>query len=130
MDNQGEKRVLRNLEQVRAFNAMTASKKPAIKAEYVKKIPAMIIQNGLLGALAFALEKGDEYKVIFTSLIEHLAAKEIKLNVQTNANDLESFMTGLAQQSSAKLRAVTAESLAYFNYLRRFAGKKKEEDNG
>ena len=51
---------MQNLDQKRALNAMVAVRKynPQGKNEgnVIKKVPTMIQQNGLLGAIAFALD--------------------------------------------------------------------------
>ncbi|NMA43446.1 MAG: type III-B CRISPR module-associated protein Cmr5 [Oligosphaeraceae bacterium] len=117
-----------NLEQIRAHNALTATQNPdrRLRGEYVKKIPAMIIQNGLLGAIAFALGKKDnDYKNIFSAVLTHLSSDQIRLNLETQPEALEVFLEALAGESSAVLRAITTETLAYLNYLRRFVAKEE-----
>ena len=120
--------MIKNLEQVRANNALTAARTLKLRAEYVKKIPAMISQNGLLGAMAFALEKGNHYTSIFSAVLTHLSSDEIRLNLGVNQGAVEDFLLALARQSSTELRAVTAETLAYLNYLRRFGAREEGED--
>ncbi len=117
----------KNLEQIRAHNALTAAQNPnpRLRAEYVKKIPAMISQNGLLGAMAFALEKGDDYTNIFSAVLTHLSSDKIRLNLGIGPGAVQNFLLTLAGQSSTVLRAVTAETLAYLNYLRRFVSREE-----
>ncbi len=117
----------KNLEQIRAHNALAAAQNPDrhLRAEYVKKIPAMIIQNGLLGAIAFALEKGGDYTNIFFAVLTHLASDQIRLNLGIQPEAVRGFLGALADESSAVLRAITAETLAYLNYLRRFVSKEE-----
>ena len=123
---------MKNLEQVRAANALDAGKKNyrGVKdGEVVKKIPAMIRENGLLTALAFAVERkdGDALKHeghhgVWKAIIEHLAHKDIKrLARSCSPDDLVVFLAQDANATAACLRDITEETLAYLNYLRRFA---------
>lgn len=130
---------MRNLEQIRAKNALEAASgknfRGANDGEVVKKIPAMIRENGLLGALAFAAEAKEEkgqvklknpgHADVFRAIIRHLSdAKTIDRELE-----LDGFVKDLCVSDAARLRAVTAEAMAYLNYLRRFARKTKEENN-
>ncbi|MDD4180906.1 MAG: type III-B CRISPR module-associated protein Cmr5 [Victivallaceae bacterium] len=117
---------IQNLDQIRAANALKAAKSKMggkNSGEVVKKIPPMIRENGILGALAFAKENGKGYEVCFNAIIEHL-----KSLGKTSSNDLDSFLNELTQANSAKLREVTSEAMLYLNYLRRFA--RKSDKNG
>ena len=91
--------------------------------EVVKKIPAMIRQNGILGALAFAVENNDKsgHADVFRAIIKHLADKQVA--ALTAECEPRTFIEALTQADAAKLRAITAEAMAYLNYLRRFAKK-------
>ena len=123
---------MKNLEQIRALNAIEASTKYNPKGEnggaVVKKVPAMIQQNGLLGALAFAIDKEKGYKDVLDACIEHYAS--LPNVMKANATDLEGFSKWLCGQDSAQLRAVTTEFLAYLNYLRRYVKKEDGNENG
>ena len=130
------KQIKKNLEQIRARNALEASQEKKFKGvndgEVVKKIPAMIRENGLLGALAFAAEvKEDEsgmklknpgHNDVFRAIIKHLS----DIGVLGGEVDLPGFIKNLCESDAAHLRAVTSEAMAYLNYLRRFARKGKE----
>lgn len=126
---------MKNLEQIRAKNALLAAKE-SIKGkndgEVVKKIPAMIQQNGFIGALAFAIEDGGKnadsgYAKTFRAIIKHLADRDIAL--YTGTDDLNAFATWLCGKQSDTLRAVTAEAMAYLSILRRFAKKGDDDAN-
>lgn len=121
---------IRNLAQVRAKNALKAAEKTVYKGEQggevVKKIPAYIIESGLLGTLAFALEKGGGHLEVFKDVLTHL--KSIENPIAQNAADPKAWFEGLAGADISQLRAATAETMAYLAFLRRFA--KKEKDNG
>lgn len=120
---------MKNLEQIRAKNALDATTgktfKGANDGEVVKKIPTMIRENGLLGALAFAVENESKkgHADVFRAIIRHLA----DIRVIKKEIDLTAFVQELCAADAVYLRVVTAESMAYLNYLRRFARKEKEE---
>ena len=123
---------MKNLDQIRAKNALEAAHNKKFKGmndgEVVKKVPAMIQQNGLLGALAFAIDKEKGYKDVLDASIEHYVSLP---NVAKPAStDLEGFSKWLCGQDSAQLRAVTTEVLAYLNYLRRYVKKEDGNENG
>lgn len=117
---------MRNLEQIRAKNAYDWRDRIGTGKEggraVAKKVPAQIIQNGLLGALAFAIEnKGSGYEHAFKAILEHL--KIARLNHGIPCDDLQGFLDALCAEKADVLRSITAEALAYLNYLRRFAEK-------
>lgn len=126
------KTTFRNLAQVRAKNAVKAAENKAYTGndggEVVKKIPAYIIESGLLGALAFALEKGGGHLAVFEAVLVHLKDKEINDPTARDAADPKAWFEELAGADVSQLRAATAETMAYLAFLRRFA--KKEKDNG
>ncbi len=112
---------MKNLEQIRAFNAINAPGRyaGANDGEVVKKIPALIRENGLLGAAAFALEKKGGYQQAFGAIIAHLADPQIgKLQ---SVVQLDDFIRIVSSSDSSLLRGITSESLSYLNYLCRFA---------
>ena len=123
----------RNLDQLRAANAIQYKDTTFEGADgggVVKKVPTMIRENGFLGALAFALErkkKGERknpgHYQVFECVVEHL--KSLKRISASNPDDLFKELT---EADSVKLRDVTAESLLYLNYLRRFAKPAEKED--
>lgn len=124
---------LRNLEQIRAKNAFAWKDKIGTGNEggraVAKKVPAQIIQNGFLGALAFAIEnKGIGYENTFKAILEHL--KIAKRDQGLPCDGLQEFLDALCAKDADVLRAVTSEALAYLNYLRRFAKPGKEDGAG
>ncbi len=138
--------MIKNLEQIRAKNALDATAKKIFQGqeggEVAEKVPAQIITNGFLGALAFAIDKknrkknekskdappsddeGEGYSMVFKEIMKHLG--ELKLCKETE--NIEVFAREMCNVSSDKLRAVTAEAMAYLSYFRRFAKKAKAED--
>ena len=132
------KEVFQNYAQIRAKNAWAAAQKGGFsgtskKVCVVKDVPAMIVESGLLGAMAFAIEKNEAKKPIvgyyntFVALREHLA--EMKNASVKDTSDVKEWFKTLASSSAEVLRLTTTESMAYLSYLRRFA-KPDEEPEG
>ncbi|MGN1326196.1 MAG: type III-B CRISPR module-associated protein Cmr5 [Candidatus Spyradenecus sp.] len=124
----------RNLAQIRALNAVKAAEDGIFAGqnggEVAKKIPAYIIESGLLGALAFALEKGGGHRAVFQAVLTHL--QSIEDPIARNAADPKAWFEKLAKADVSQLRAATAETMAYLAFLRRFAKKEsnQEKDHG
>jgi CRISPR type III-B/RAMP module-associated protein Cmr5 len=110
---------MQNLEQLRAKHALAATVGGGAEGgdTIAKKVPAMILENGFLGAMAFAKEKGKGYADVFNAIITHL--KNIN-QLHGLPSDFDGFLKGLCEKDAATLRAVTTEAMAYLNYLRRF----------
>lgn len=132
-----KKDVMQSFEQIRAKNALRDAPSIGLGNEggraVAKKVPALIVQDGFLGALAFAIEKSkngaDEkngYGNVFKAIIKHLPDVKKDFGL-CEANDLQKFLDSLCQESPDVLRAVTDESIAYLNYLRRFAKPGKDD---
>jgi CRISPR/Cas system CMR-associated protein Cmr5 small subunit len=115
---------MKNLEQIRAKNALTATENVKFSGvndgEVAKKVPTMIMENGILAAATFAQETGKGYDTVFQAVIVHLKDVEI---MPAGKDDIISW---LVDEDSAQLRAVTAETMAYLSYLRRFAKKQTD----
>ena len=122
---------MENLEQIRAKNAYAARNSIGTGKEggraVAKKVPAMIVSNGFIGALAFAIEDNGGYLSVFRAIIKHL--HDAKLNCGIDATKPEEFLDKLCGKSADTLRAITDEAMAYLNYLRRFAKPGKEEQS-
>lgn len=120
---------MQNLAQLRARNAIVAA--PGIGRgqgdgrAVAKKVPAQIVQNGILGALAFAIETGAGYRDVFAAVCTHLRSPELA-SLGIAPADPESLFKALSEASADTLRAVTAETMEYLNYLRRFAEGDKD----
>ncbi|NQU45089.1 hypothetical protein HQ520_17530 [bacterium] len=116
---------MKNLDQIRAANALKAAAtigKGAKGSDSVaKKVPTMIRENGILGAAAFALETGQGDGDVFVAVTTHLRQVE---RIPATVVSLELFLEHLVGTDATHLRAITAESMAYLNYLRRFAGSR------
>lgn len=128
---------MQNLAQKRALNAIQAiqARKEKNKntdenktmpgkngGEVVKKIPNLIIESGLLGALAFAIEKGEGFGEGFDAIRIHL--QSIGDPTAKHTLDIKAWFTALAGASNEQLRMTTSEAMAYLVYLRRFVKTK------
>ena len=120
---------MKNLSQLRARHALEATEdreyRGANDGEVVRKIPSMIRENGILGALAFAKENQGKtnHADVFFKIISHLKKLDRIEDDVDHEGSLDSFIKYLCEGDSAQLRAVTEEAMAYLNYLRRFAKK-------
>ena len=123
---------IENLDQIRAKNAFEACQKDCFKGknggEVVKKLPPMIRENGMLGALAFALDKKEKkaigYSGAFDAIAQHL--NNVGKTQAVNAEKLQMELLGC---TSLKLRDVTVEAMFYLDYLRRYASTEKDSTN-
>lgn len=129
---------MKNLNQIRAANSIniTIKKDKEDSKTIAKKVPAMIIENGLIATAAFAIESNKSgYKSVFEdAIIPHLQHNLIAIvpnqtkDEKDNSfyiKDLDSFIKYLTLVDSAILRLITSETLQYLNYLRRFATDKE-----
>jgi len=100
---------------------LVPSKQQKDYKSYVKKIPMMILNNGLGATFAFVYSRRDvdAYNLIYNQTNEWLK--------KDDKNDLIDWIINL---DSSEYRAVTNEVLALFNWLKRFAdGMIEGEDN-
>jgi CRISPR/Cas system CMR-associated protein Cmr5 small subunit len=125
---------MKNLEQIRAANALAyadagVNTRGAKGGEVVKKLPALVMSNGLLAAGAFAYSKGEGegWYVCFDHLAAHLAHRDVAV-VPTDKKNLKSLMDHLAKEAdSATLKQATDEALAWLCYAKRFVKKSNGE---
>lgn len=120
---------VQNLAQKRALNAIQAATNTMSNVnggEVVKKIPNLIIESGLLGALAFAIEKGEGFKKGFEAI--HIHLKNVGDPTAKHTLDITAWFNALASCSAEQLRMTTSEAMAYLVYLRRFVKKDKKDD--
>lgn len=112
---------MKNLDQIRAKNAIAIKiGKGQDGGEAVhKKVPAMIMENGILGALAFAIDKGPGgYQDVFNGIVAHLT--ELKMLPASAVSSLEGLLNYLCSINAMQLRSLTSETMTYLSYLRRF----------
>lgn len=125
---------MKNLAQIRARNALRTSQdgNKALRGkeggELIKKIPPIIMNHGFLAAAAYACDdKNRGWRDAFDAIAEHLADPEIGC-IPPEAKTLEAMLSFLCsdQANSETLKRVTAESMEWLNFARRFIKK----DNG
>jgi CRISPR/Cas system CMR-associated protein Cmr5 small subunit len=126
---------MKNLEQIRAANALAYANKEDVKTrgsqggEVVKKLPALIMSNGLLaaGAYAYAKGEGEGWYVCFDHLAAHLAHRDVGV-VPADKRDLKALLEYLTKDAdSSILQQATDEALAWLCYAKRFVKKANGE---
>lgn len=116
---------MKNRDQIRARNALKAiaggqSFRGVQAGDALSGFPALVINNGLMAALAFSKSRKEGYVSICDAIAQHLADAEIDL-IPEGANSLDRLLKVLSDGDSTLLRLCTAEALEYLNFLRRFA---------
>jgi len=116
------------LEKGRAEFAYKCAKKASEKEfkkdyrSYVKKIPSMILSNGLGQTLAFIKSKaknGNAYDFIYNQITDYMKSEHTtRIKMPDNENELVEWVI---RMDSTTYRYITQEILAFFNWLRRFA---------
>ena len=128
---------MQNLNQIRARHVLefaksteSASVKGKNGGEVIKKIPPVIMNNGLLAALAYSMgvKKRDEetgqdvypWRNVFDAVAKHLASKEIGM-IPVDRNSAEMLLDYLSSEdaTSVMLRDITAEAGEWLNFARR-----------
>lgn len=117
---------MRNLEQIRAANAMTYAKaglgtRGQQGGNVLKKLPALVMGNGLLaaGAFAYAQKVNSGWRTCFDHIANHLAHPEI--NIAPGKDNLDKLMDFLSVTANSQtLKIATEEALAWLSYARRF----------
>lgn len=123
---------MQNLHQIRAENALiaTGQKQPSASQQPIKpveeravnKLPAMVVNNGLLAAAAFAQEKDEKLRNAMDAVARHLSDPRIgRLSAQNTT--AAALISELACSHSENLRLASEEALAYLSFLKRFAVK-------
>jgi len=96
---------------------------------YSRKIPTMILTNGLGQTLAFIKsksEKGNAYSLIYDQLTEYMESDSVSgIKMPSDKNDLTEWVISC---DSTTYRHITREILAFLNRLKRFAEGLIEEE--
>lgn len=113
----------KGIEQGRAKFAYECAKKGSeLGKEYkshVRKIPMMIKTNGLGATFAFVYSKSKKdkvYKKIYEQTWKWLLKEK-----EVDITDFEKLAVKIVSCDSPEYRMLTIETLAFFNWLRRFA---------
>lgn len=98
---------------------------------YTRKIPQMILSNGLGQALAFVKAKskdGNTYDLIYKQITEYLKGNSTsRIQMPSDKTELIEWVISC---DSADYRYITQEILAFLNWLKRFAEGMIEEEGG
>lgn len=111
-----------NLEQIRAGHALQQAAE--LDRDDVQKLPALIINNGLLAATAFTLDAASRegMKRVMDAVARHLVALRLIAKEKETARGIIDDLTAEGRDPQALWRATT-EALAYLGYVKRFARK-------
>ena len=125
-----ENKGLVNLNIVRARNAVKSADLNtfggAKGGDIAKKIPPLIMNNGLIAVLSFACEKGDkgDYAKVFEEVIKHLKDENIRiLPRDAKIIKTEDLLRYILKKDTVTLRLITIETMRWLEYFRRFAKK-------
>jgi CRISPR/Cas system CMR-associated protein Cmr5 small subunit len=116
---------MKNLEQIRAANAWIycqagLNTRGQAGGNVLKKVPALIMGNGLLAAGAFAFaQKDNGWRNCFDHIAKHLSSAGIDI-MKPGCQDIESLLTQLMAADSQTLKLATEESMAWLSFARRF----------
>jgi CRISPR-associated protein Cmr5 len=119
---------MKNLAQIRAASALAFALSNVDKGgkeggEAIKKIPPMIMTNGLLASIAFSIERKQQglqrpgYSAIFDAISKHLASEDINI---LSCNGAANLLQKLTETDSQTLKLATAEAMEWLAYARRF----------
>ena len=117
---------MKNLDQIRAHNAVQCLQRRfrgQADGEVIRKIPALILNDGLLSTLAFGIQKGGDHLEAGNVIATHLSTQGIDIfapRAGQPATGRELLETLASQPTDTLLRRATAEALAFLNYLKRF----------
>lgn len=116
---------MQNINQIRARHVLEFSKSFKNEGqnggEVIKKIPPVMMNNGMLAALAYAMEERNKaWKEVFDGIARHLASFEISI-VPGSCRDAQSLLEYLTEDGTKCdiLRAATSEAGAWLNFARR-----------
>jgi len=116
---------MQNLDQIRAAAALEAADNTSKQA--VSKLPALILQNGLLAAAAFATEDKPPRKKMgaaMNAIASHLSQRIPHLANQTTAAKMINTLSSTAA-TPHDLQRATSEALAFLAFLKRFTTKEE-----
>lgn len=117
---------MQNLNQIRARHVLEFAEcfgkvSGSNGGEVIKKIPPVMMNNGLLSALAYAMdERNKSWRNVFDGIASHLASQEIAIvpGKYAHAEALLGYLTS-DQVSCNVLRVATAEAEAWLDFARR-----------
>ena len=115
---------MQNLNQIRARHVLEFANIARVRGreggEVIKKIPPVIMNNGMMAALAYFMDKNQQaWRLVFEAISMHLSSKEMSM-IPEDRNSAEMLLDYLASEaSSTMLRDITAEAGEWLNFARR-----------
>ena len=115
---------MQNLNQIRARHVLEFASSGNVQGinggEVIKKMPPVIMNNGLMAALAYSMDKRqDAWRRVFDAIAIHLSSKEVGM-IPADSNSAEMLLDYLSSDAtSTMLRDVTAEAGEWLNFARR-----------
>ncbi|HOQ40252.1 MAG TPA: type III-B CRISPR module-associated protein Cmr5 [Fervidobacterium sp.] len=100
---------------------MLEPKKQKEYKSYVKKIPQMILSNGLGPTIAFVFaksENGNAYDLIYKQINQYIKSET---SSRIRITDNTDFLQWIVSCNSTEYKYASREILSFFNWLRRFA---------
>ncbi|GAB5047028.1 type III-B CRISPR module-associated protein Cmr5 [Thermodesulfovibrio sp. TK110] len=98
-------------------------------SSYTKKLPTMILSNGLGQTLAFVKSKakdGNAYELLYAQMSEYMKSNSvIRIQMPPDKNELIEWVISC---NSKEYRWITQELLAFLNWLKRFTEGMIEEE--
>ncbi len=125
---------MKNLEQIRASNALAYANaghnmRGQEGGNVLKKLPALVMGNGLLaaGAFAYGQNQNSGWQSCFDHIAKHLAHQDIGI-VPKEKTDTDKLLYFLSSSDSQTLKLATEEALAWLSYARRFERRNPNEE--
>lgn len=84
--------------------------------DILKGLPALLINDGLLATLAFAMQKKAGHERLMVEVGQYLRQRKI---LPQDFNDLQGFARQLCDGNSVLLQQATSEALEYISFLKR-----------
>jgi len=87
---------------------------------YSRKLPSMILSNGLGQTLSFIKAKDEKaYEILYEQLTKYIKSNNtVRIQMPSDKSDLTEWVISC---NSEKYRYITQELLAFLNWLKRFA---------
>lgn len=120
---------MQNLDQIRAAAASHLCANSDLTRSDIAGFPSLIMNNGLLAATAFVAEAERESRsgaaLAANGMALHLANAVHGITALSGVRDASGLVRALsAKATSLDLQRATAEALAFFSYVKRFAKRK------
>jgi hypothetical protein len=118
---------MQNFEQIRARHVLAFAQNHGARVagdqggEVIKKISPIIMNHGLLAAMAYSFTEREGWQLVFDAIARHLSSPEVAI-VPASAVDREKLIGHLTQENttSETLKRATDETMAWMEYARRF----------